>query len=59
MTEEKNTIWMPVQEAEALKAWYEDKTEEQIRQHSYFFWNNFSMEGYDEWREQQAAEVRN
>lgn len=45
----KTQSWMPREEYEVLKKWKADQTPEQLRQHSYFFWNNFSMDGYEEW----------
>lgn len=53
--ENKPSIWMPIQEAIALQKWYEERTQEEIRRHSYFMWNNFSMDGYEEFLEQERA----
>lgn len=47
--ENKITGWIPKHEYEALKALKERCTVEQQNQMSYFFWNNFSMDGYDEY----------
>lgn len=44
----ENTIWIPQHEYEMMKAWEKSMTEEQKRRTEYFFWNNFSMDGYEE-----------
>lgn len=50
MSDTKVTAWIPQHEAEALKKLRSEMTYEQWRQQSYFFWNNFSMEGYEDWK---------
>lgn len=58
-TKAQNTIWMPKQEHDLMMQHLGNTTQEQRIEQTYFFWNNFSMDGYEEWRESQSAEVRN
>ena len=43
-------IWMPYKEYIALKKMYAEMEPEMILKIKYFFWNNFSHEGYEEWK---------
>jgi hypothetical protein len=49
---------MPKQEQEMFEKMRIAMTEEERIEQAYFFWNNFSMDGYETWREEQAAKVR-
>lgn len=45
---EKPIAWMPYVEKEAYDKLMAHMTKEEKKQHAYFFWNNFSMDGYEE-----------
>jgi hypothetical protein len=47
-------MWMPKSEYDAWQKLKAEMTEEAWKQHCYFFWNNFSMDGYDEWKLKQV-----
>lgn len=42
--------WMPYQEYIAQKEMMENMTDEQRQRMAYFFWNNFSHKGYEEFK---------
>lgn len=48
-----NTVWIPYNEYQLMNERFEKMSIEERMQEAYFFWNNFSMVGYEEWREQQ------
>lgn len=45
-----NTIWMPKQEYEAWKELQSKMTPEDKQRMSYYFWNNFSYAGYEDFK---------
>jgi hypothetical protein len=46
---DKNTVWMPYEEYVAFKKLEEEMTPILRMKMGYFFWNNFSYDGFDEW----------
>lgn len=49
ISNDKKTIWMPKREYDQLQKLRESQTIEQLNRESYFFWNNFNMDGYEEY----------
>lgn len=45
--------WMPYEEYIAQKEWLATMEVEQIQRMRYFFWNNFSHKGYEDWKQSQ------
>jgi hypothetical protein len=50
-TKSLTNAWMPVKEAIAYQEWMSRMDEEQLAQHRYFMWNNFSLDGWEEYKE--------
>lgn len=50
MEEKDKPIWMPYKEYLLQKELFEKLEPEAINKMRYFFWNNFSDEGYEEWK---------
>lgn len=50
MKEKEHIIWMPYEEYVAVNKLMKEQKEETINKVSYFFWNNFSMKGYDDFK---------
>lgn len=57
--ESKETIWIPFHEYEAHKELMSKMDIEAINKMRYFFWNNFSDEGYEEWKNKCIENVSN
>lgn len=54
--ENKNIIWMPVKDYLLYKEMMDKMDVEAINRMRYYFWNNFSDKGYDEWKNNSTKE---
>ena len=45
----ENTVWMSQKEAQMWEAMNSTMNQEERCRRAYFFWNNFSYEGFDKW----------
>lgn len=51
----RNKRWIPHREYQLMEERHKNMTQEEKLQEAYFFWNNFSMDGYKEFIEQERA----
>ena len=53
----KTPIWMPYEEYRLQQELFAKLEPEIIMKMNYYFWNNFSYEGYEEWKLQNQNKI--
>ncbi len=55
---DKTTVWMPYSEYLALEELKARRTPEELDRMGYFMWNNFSYDGYEEYKKKRDVQIQ-